>query len=481
MQITTQKGPDTAELLVLPGVDEFVRQQAAIPRTGGPEKDAVAGGQATGVLGEQAGPQAEPLHPTVGRQGNAGQREQPHPLGMRDAQRAGVGELGGIKGHTDQEDVAFLFRDPGARGRENERQEQASHFVGTRGGRSVIPTSRAAGQPTTTESMEKETKIFMTSEERDLITGLFNRLRAADTTAKDQEAEQLIGQLTGRQPGAPYRLVQTLLVQEHALSNATVRIRQLEQQVADAAKIAAQSSQGGGSFLSGLFGHHAAAPAVQPPPIPAQQIPPQTLPPQPQGYTPVAPTYPSTVTMAPSAGSGFLRGALQTAAGVAGGALIAQGIENLLGHHSGPFGGGYGGGGGFFGGGYGGGGYGGGGDRIVENNTEIVNNYIDERGEDRSGGFAGASSHDPGSHETQREDNRSDVERGIGSGTFDDGAFDTSNPFDAPADDPGSVALDNTFDSDNTDANTDSGSSFLGDGGSDVTDGSGGNDDSSYV
>ena len=300
---------------------------------------------------------------------------------------------------------------------------------------------------------------IMTSEERDLITGLFNRLRAADTTPKDQEAEQLIGQLTGGQPGAAYRLVQTLLVQEHALNNATVRIQQLEKQVSNAP--APGQPQGGGSFLSGLFGHHAAdpapAPAVRPSPLP---IPPQQLPQQASQYVQSAPLYPSTVGMAPSAGGGFLRGALQTAAGVAGGSLIAQGIESLMGHHYGPFGG-YGGGGG---GGFLGGGYGGGGGEIIENNTEVVNNYVDERG----GGGSG-----PGYQETQREDNRGDVERGdSGGGAFTDAGFNTSNPFDAPADDASSTAMDNTFDADNTSAaSTDD---FAGDNG-------GSNDDSSLV
>ena len=314
----------------------------------------------------------------------------------------------------------------------------------------------ARGQPTDNNRIRRSKELFsMTSEERDLITGLFNRLRAADNTPKDQEAEQLIGQLTSGQSGAAYRLVQTLLVQEHALNNATVRIQQLEKQAADAQTSGQSQSQGGGSFLSGLFGHHASAP--EPATAPAS-IPPQRLPQSPSQYVQSAPPYPSTVGMAPSAGGGFLRGALQTAAGVAGGSLIAQGIESLMGHHYGPFGG-YGGGGGFLGGGYGGGGGG-----IIENNTEVVNNYIDERG-------GGGS--EPGYQETQREDNRGDVERGDGGGgAFTDAGFNTSNPFDAPTDDAGGAAMDNTFDADNTDAT--STDDFAGDSG-------GGNDDSSLV
>src|SRR5262249_31021592 len=60
---------------------------------------------------------------------------------------------------------------------------------------------------------------------------------------------------------------------------------------------------------------------------------PQPMAPQP-GYAP----YASTAAMAPSAGGGFLRSALTTAAGVAGGALLFQGISGLLHQNAGAFG-----------------------------------------------------------------------------------------------------------------------------------------------
>ena len=42
--------------------------------------------------------------------------------------------------------------------------------------------------------------------------------------------------------------------------------------------------------------------------------------------------------MSPSAGGDFLKSALATAAGVAGGAALFQGIESLIGHNAGAFG-----------------------------------------------------------------------------------------------------------------------------------------------
>lgn len=317
----------------------------------------------------------------------------------------------------------------------------------------------------------------MTPEERNLISGLFDRLRNVHPGQKDQEAAQLIQQSTAAQPDSPYLLVQTLLVQEHALNNAQVRIQQLEKQVAQAAPPPQGQSSGGG-FLSGLFGHHADPAPAQTAPQTQGNIPPQQLPQNP-AYTQSAPPYPSTVGMAPGAGGGFLRSALTTAAGVAGGAVLFQGIENLLGHHAGPFGGGFGGGGGFFGGGGGGfGGFGGGGQEIIEN-REVVNNYIDERGNggDRSGdsSFLGGST---GSQPTGTEDNRADA-----GSTFNDSGFNTGNPFDNTSNPFGTSATDNQTDdipptddvADNSlDNNYDSGNSDAGGGDS------GGSDDSSY-
>ncbi len=290
----------------------------------------------------------------------------------------------------------------------------------------------------------------MTSEEHDLITGLFNRLQTADTsnqTPKDQEASQLIGQLTGQQPSAPYLLVQTLLVQEHALSNATTRIKQLEQQVQQAQQTAQKPTASGG-FLSGLFGH-----SSQPAPGPSagvqqRQMPAQGTPAGGYAQQPSAPPFPTTANMAPSAGGGFLKGALGTAAGVAGGALLFEGVQNLLGHNAGPFGGG---GGGLFGGfgGGGGGGFLGGGREIIENN-EVVNNYYDR---DPNQGPTADTNFQTGQDDLQA-DNSTDFQTGQG-----DLQSDNS-------------AMDNNYDADNTDAG---GGDLFSGGGDDNS--SGGSDD----
>ena len=201
----------------------------------------------------------------------------------------------------------------------------------------------------------------MTPDERNLIAGLFSRLKDAEAGAgpKDNEADAFIRQSVAAQPSAPYLLVQTVLVLEHALQNAQARIAELEKQLQ-----AARPAQPSGS--SGFLGNMAEKlgpwgrrdqPQAAPQPMP---MPPQPAAPQP-GYG----SYASTAAMPPSAGGGFLRSALTTAAGVAGGALLFQGIESLLGHNAGAFGPG-------LGASYGTGWGGAGGGTVV---NETVNNY----------------------------------------------------------------------------------------------------------
>src|SRR4051812_32955972 len=91
----------------------------------------------------------------------------------------------------------------------------------------------------------------MTPEEQNLISSLFERLRKADTATKDPEAERFIRQKVEEFSAAPYLLVQSVLVLEHAVANAQARITELEKQLA-AANQNQKPSHGG--FLSGLFG-----------------------------------------------------------------------------------------------------------------------------------------------------------------------------------------------------------------------------------
>lgn len=171
----------------------------------------------------------------------------------------------------------------------------------------------------------------MTPQERELLTNLVARLKQAPPAEKDGEAAAMIRDLVRDLPDAPYLLAQTVLIQDYALHQAQSRIAELERQAQP------QRSSGGGSFLGAIFGS-GAAPRQQPTP-------------QPQAYTQAPPAYAQAQPgpwggggpFAQSSGPSFLRSAAATAAGVAGGALLFQGIESLFGMGHGGWGGGFGG------------------------------------------------------------------------------------------------------------------------------------------
>jgi uncharacterized protein len=182
----------------------------------------------------------------------------------------------------------------------------------------------------------------MTPEERQLITGLFDRMRGFPLTEKDAEAEALINERMATLRDAPYMLVQSVLIQEHALQQADARIKELEEQVRALESAPQQRPSGSGSFLGGLFGSSRPAEPERGPSVPAvgaratpsvydnRPASPAWSAQQPPGQPPGGPFAQG----AQPGGGGFLRSAMSTAAGVAGGVLAAGAISNLLGGHS---------------------------------------------------------------------------------------------------------------------------------------------------
>jgi hypothetical protein len=195
----------------------------------------------------------------------------------------------------------------------------------------------------------------MTPDERKLLSDLFDRTRGAATAPRDREAEEMIAEAVRAQPYAPYLLAQTVLVQEEGLRAAASRIQELEAQLAD--RDARQEE--GGSFLGGIgktiFGSSEPARPTSVPRVGASSVNAPPAAPQPGGPwgRGPAPTpgfgggQPGFGAGGPGFGGGqafgggrggFLSGALSTAAGVAGGALLFQGISSLFGsaHAAGP-------------------------------------------------------------------------------------------------------------------------------------------------
>lgn len=191
----------------------------------------------------------------------------------------------------------------------------------------------------------------MNSEEQTLIDGLFSRLQQAETEAapRDAQAEARIKEHLTRQPAAGYFMTQAILVQEAALKSLDEQNKQLTQQVkqlqAELQSAKAQSAppaSSGGGFLSSIFG------GSSPRPAPTQSAPASTggwrepapqqnfgAPAPQQNFGAPPPGY-GQQQAAPAAGSSFLGGALKTAAGVAGGVMLAQGISSLFHHNQQP-------------------------------------------------------------------------------------------------------------------------------------------------
>jgi uncharacterized protein len=155
------------------------------------------------------------------------------------------------------------------------------------------------------------------------------------------------------QPDLPYYLVQTVLIQDLSLHQAQQRIADLEKQLSDAQQAAQPTTP---SFLGGLFGHRPPAPQspAAPPAGPWTRAPQVAAAPPAQPYGQPGPGYAQPGPAQPGyaqpgyaqppggaggmlggmgGGGGFLRSAAATAAGVAGGALLFQGIESLFGNH----------------------------------------------------------------------------------------------------------------------------------------------------
>lgn len=138
----------------------------------------------------------------------------------------------------------------------------------------------------------------MTPQERELIQDLFDRMRDFGPPTKDREADQLIRQWVSELRDAPYMLVQSMLVQEHALEQASARIQELEDRLHMLHE--RQRPLPSRSFLGRLFGGGGA-----------------TIP---QG---------SPLQQAPS--GGVLQSAMSTAAGIGGGLLVSNALRNMIG------------------------------------------------------------------------------------------------------------------------------------------------------
>jgi hypothetical protein len=162
-----------------------------------------------------------------------------------------------------------------------------------------------------TGAAAQEIKMSMNSQERQVIHSLFTRLGEVESKApaRDAEAEAFIQERIRQQPGAPYFMAQTIVMQEYALQQAQQQIEELERR-------AVQRPAGGGLF-SNLFGGGQNSSGSGTSVV--------------GGSRNIASRDNATPLAQPGRGGGFLAGAAQTAMGVAGGVLLGNAIAGMFG------------------------------------------------------------------------------------------------------------------------------------------------------
>ncbi|HHW4681268.1 MAG TPA: DUF2076 domain-containing protein [Xylella taiwanensis] len=160
--------------------------------------------------------------------------------------------------------------------------------------------------------------------EQKLLDDFLTRLRSAGGVVKDPQAEALICDRLAGHPDAAYLLVQRALLLEQALASAQTQITQLQQAAAGH-----EAGPGSSSFLGQTgWGAQQAAPPLPPPVSPP--------PAHPSWRERLFGSSPAPVQQAAPSGAGsFLGTAASTAAGVAGGMFLFQGLEHLFGGHQG--------------------------------------------------------------------------------------------------------------------------------------------------
>jgi len=161
--------------------------------------------------------------------------------------------------------------------------------------------------------------------EREQLTTFLQQLAQAQAGAKDEEAQAMIAGTFSRQSDAAYLVVQRALLLDAALQEAQAQITQLKAQLAQQRPAPSTSS-----FLDATTWGRQPSPALSapvmssPPAAGIQAI--QAV--QPAAFAPAARGF-----QAP----GFLSNMATTAAGVAAGAFLFQGINSLVGsQHNSP-------------------------------------------------------------------------------------------------------------------------------------------------
>jgi hypothetical protein len=176
----------------------------------------------------------------------------------------------------------------------------------------------------------------MNQDDRQLIADLFERMHSVEGLEKDHEAEAFIHQSMRQNANSPYLLVQSVLAQEVALQKAEARIRELEAQVGQVASGRSSAGFGAGEpapwealkaasggTSAGAWGAPVGGAAASGQAASSRRS--SAVPAAGRGRNGAG-----AERAQPQRGGGFMAQAMTTAAGVAGGMLLARGISSLF-------------------------------------------------------------------------------------------------------------------------------------------------------
>lgn len=185
---------------------------------------------------------------------------------------------------------------------------------------------------------------MMTPQETEALGSFLAQLTQVQGITKDPQAASMIAAAFSQQPDAGYLLVQRAMLLDQALATSRAQINDLQNQL-QAEREQTRAGSGGG-FLdpasswgrsagdpqraSGLVGRRDMAPAAGAGMAPRMD---QRFEPAQQYAQPMASAPRGGLFGGGGGGGGFLGTMAATAAGVAGGAFLFQGIENMMGHH----------------------------------------------------------------------------------------------------------------------------------------------------
>ncbi|QCI24835.1 DUF2076 domain-containing protein [Buchnera aphidicola (Rhopalosiphum padi)] len=163
----------------------------------------------------------------------------------------------------------------------------------------------------------------MKDEEKNLIENLFHRLKKTEqnSSERDDTADALIQSLVKKQPYSSYYMVQTILIQETAIKKMSLKIEELKNQIS---LLNSDQVKKKPSFLSNFLKKD---PASQ-----TESYDNKIWKKNQNTLESCNTNIPTSSTATTTRNSGFLKNALQTATGVAGGMILGNMLMNIFNH-----------------------------------------------------------------------------------------------------------------------------------------------------